>query len=108
MGRRLPRRSDSSCLASYCNKADLRDDFDVDFPLVFHGDGLDYRAERIGDATLLADHFAQIAGSDAYLIGGRLFLRHFGNVHLIRLVYERFYQVLNELLQWFSLQADSR
>src|SRR5262249_52853760 len=75
--------------------AALRDDLDVDFALVLHGGSFGDGSQRVGDASLLADHFTQVARGDAHFVSRGLFLRHFGDAHLIRLVYERFHQILN-------------
>jgi len=99
---------DAGCLER-CLQPDeavvLRDDLDVDLPFVFHGGGFRDGAQGIGDAALFTDDLAEVAGSDAHFISGRLFLRNFGNVHLIRLVHERFNQVLDQVFQRFLLEC---
>src|SRR5690242_1400421 len=42
-------------------------DFDMHAPPALHGRRLDDRAERAGDAALLADHLADVVGGDVQL-----------------------------------------
>jgi len=107
-GERIGSKDDNRRFQGAGQASQLRDDLDVDFAFVLHGCRFGDGAERIGDAALLTDDFAQITRRHPYFIGGRFFLRHFGDVDLIRLVDESFYQVLDQVFQRFLLQMLTR
>jgi len=84
---------------------ELRDDLDVDLAFVLHCSGFGDSAQGIGDSPLLTDNFAKITRGDAHFIRRGLFLCNLGNVHVLRLVHERFNQVLDQVFQRFLLQC---
>jgi hypothetical protein len=73
----------------------LSDNFHVHFALVLHRGGFGYRAKSICNPALFADYLPQIIRRDAHLIGGRFVAGDFYYIHLVRVIYQCFDQVLN-------------